>query len=445
MQPLQSATADPLHGMVSVPGDKSISHRAILLAAMTVGETEIEGLLEGEDVLRTVAALRTLGVEITETVDGKRRLYGVGIGGLAEPNGVLDFGNSGTGVRLMAGLLATHPFTSVLTGDVSLRHRPMARIIIPLEQMGARLLARVGSCLPMTVEGTAEPIPISYQLPMPSAQVKSAILLAGLNTPGRTTVIEPIATRDHTERLLTYLGARVEVSDSPEDGRVIEVVGQPELKGKKISIPSDPSSAAFLTVAALLVPDSEITLTRVGANRLRTGFYLTLAKMGATLDWQKKGETCGEPVADLNVKASSLSAVEVPAALAPSMIDEYPVLAVAAAAAKGKTVLNGLAELRIKESDRITAISEGLRASGVKVEESEDSLVIHGHGGRVPGGGTVCTYLDHRIAMAFLVLGMASERPVRIDDVSMIETSFPGFIDLVNGIGGRITNEGNGV
>ena len=444
MHPLQSATADPLHGLVSVPGDKSISHRAVLLAAMAVGETEIEGLLEGEDVLRTVAALRALGVEITEAAGGKRQLYGVGVGGLAEPDGVLDFGNSGTGVRLMAGLLATHPFTSMLTGDASLRRRPMARIITPLEQMGARLLARDGSRLPMTIEGTAEPIPISYRLSLPSAQVKSAILLAGLNTPGRTTVVEPIATRDHTERLLTYLGARVEVSDAPEGDRAIEVVGQPELKGKKISIPSDPSSAAFLAVAALLVPDSEITLTRIGANRLRTGFYLTLAKMGAALDWQKKDEECGEPVADLNVKASSLSAIEVPAAWVPSMIDEYPVLAVAAAAAEGTTVLNGLAELRVKESDRLAAISEGLRASGVEIEESEDRLVIQGHGGRLPGGGTVRTHLDHRIAMAFLVLGMASERPVRIDDDSMIETSFPGFVELVNGIGGRITKEGNG-
>ena len=355
-----------------------------------------------------------------------------------------DFGNSGTGVRLMAGLLATHPFTSMLTGDASLRRRPMARIITPLEQMGARLLARDGSRLPMTIEGTAEPIPISYRLSLPSAQVKSAILLAGLNTPGRTTVVEPIATRDHTERLLTYLGARVEVSDAPEGDRAIEVVGQPELKGKKISIPSDPSSAAFLAVAALLVPDSEITLTRIGANRLRTGFYLTLAKMGAALDWQKKDEECGEPVADLNVKASSLSAIEVPAAWVPSMIDEYPVLAVAAAAAEGTTVLNGLAELRVKESDRLAAISEGLRASGVEIEESEDRLVIQGHGGCLPGGGTVRTHLDHRIAMAFLVLGMASERPVRIDDGSMIETSFPGFVELVNGIGGRITKEGNG-
>jgi len=444
MQPLQSATADPLHGLVSVPGDKSISHRALLLAAMAVGETEIEGLLEGEDVLRTVTALRALGVEITEAAGGKRRLYGVGVGGLAEPDGVLDFGNSGTGVRLMAGLLATHPFTSVLTGDASLRRRPMARIITPLEQMGARLLARAGSRLPMTVEGTAEPIPISYRLPLPSAQVKSAILLAGLNTPGRTTVVEPIATRDHTERLLTYLGARVEVSDAPEGDRAIEVVGQPELKGKKISIPSDPSSAAFLAVAALLVPDSEITLTRIGANRLRTGFYLTLAKMGAALDWQKKDEECGEPVADLNVKASSLSAIEVPAAWVPSMIDEYPILAVAAAAAEGTTVLNGLAELRVKESDRLAAIAQGLRASGVEVEESEDRLVIQGHGGRLPGGGTVRTHLDHRIAMAFLVLGMASERAVRIDDGSMIETSFPGFVDLVNGLGGRIMKEGSG-
>ena len=444
MHPLQSATADPLHGLVSVPGDKSISHRAVLLAAMAVGEMEIEGLLEGEDVLRTVAALRALGVEITEAAGGKRQLYGVGVGGLAEPDGVLDFGNSGTGVRLMAGLLATHPFTSMLTGDASLRRRPMARIITPLEQMGARLLARDGSRLPMTIEGTAEPIPISYRLSLPSAQVKSAILLAGLNTPGRTTVVEPIATRDHTERLLTYLGARVEVSDAPEGDRAIEVVGQPELKGKKISIPSDPSSAAFLAVAALLVPDSEITLTRIGANRLRTGFYLTLAKMGAALDWQKKDEECGEPVADLNVKASSLSAIEVPAAWVPSMIDEYPVLAVAAAAAEGTTVLNGLAELRVKESDRLAAISEGLRASGVEIEESEDRLVIQGHGGRLPGGGTVRTHLDHRIAMAFLVLGMASERPVRIDDGSMIETSFPGFVELVNGIGGRITKEGNG-
>ncbi|MGB1547295.1 MAG: 3-phosphoshikimate 1-carboxyvinyltransferase [Alphaproteobacteria bacterium] len=439
MHPLQSAAADSLHGTVSVPGDKSLSHRALLLGAMAVGETAIEGLLEGGDVLHTLAVLRALGVEITEPAAGKCRLYGVGAGGLAAPADVLDFGNSGTGVRLAAGLLATHPFTCVLTGDASLRRRPMGRVMAPLEQMGAKFTARDGGHLPITLTGAAEPIPIVYEVPVPSAQVKSAILLAGLNTPGLTTIVEPVATRDHTERLLTYFGARVETTDDPKGGRKITLVGQPELSGKRLSIPADPSSAAFLTVAALLVPGSDITLTKIGTNPLRTGFYATLAKMGAALHWRNEDEMCGEPVADLNVKASSLSAIEVPAALAPSMIDEYPVLAVAAAAAEGTTVLNGLAELRVKESDRLAAIAEGLRASGVAVEEGEDRLAIEGCGGRLPGGGFVQSRLDHRIAMAFLVLGMAAEQPVRVDDGSMIETSFPGFVDLMNGIGGRIT------
>jgi len=441
MHPLQSAAAGPLCGTVSVPGDKSISHRALLLAAMAIGETEIEGLLAADDVRRTAAALRGLGVEIIEG-GGVWRLHGVGVGGLAEPDDVLDFGNSGTGARLTAGLLATHPFTSFLTGDASLRRRPMARIVQPLAEMGARFVGRSGSRLPLSVLGTSEPMPISYTLPVASAQVKSAVLLAGLNAPGRTRVIEPVPTRDHTERLLRHFGVPLRTDTGPDGRRIVELEGQPEIHARNLAVPSDPSSGAFLAAAALLVPGSEITLRRLGANPLRTGFYATLAEMGASLDWQAPREEGGEPVADLHVQASSLKAVDVPAARAPSMIDEYPVLAVVAAAAEGTTVLNGLAELRVKESDRLAAIAAGLRACGVEVEEGEDRLAIHGQGGRLVGGGKVHTQMDHRIAMAFLTFGMAAERPVQIDDGAMIDTSFPGFVDLMNGIGARITGPG---
>lgn len=441
---LQSAAANALHGTVCVPGDKSISHRALLLGALAVGETVVEGLLESDDVLRTADALRALGVEITADKDGVWRIHGVGVGGFGEPDCVLDFGNSGTGARLMTGVLATHPFSSILTGDASLRGRPMARIVQPLTEMGARFVGRTGLRLPMTVVGTGMPVPISYVLPVASAQVKSAVLLAGLNAPGSTRVIEPVPTRDHTERMLRHFGVKLRFGEMPDGARFAELDGQGELTAQKISVPSDPSSAAFLAAAAVLVPGSAITLHRLGANPLRTGFYTTLAEMGATLDWRDPREEGGEPVADLCVKASSLVGVDVPAARAPSMIDEYPILAVAAAGAKGTTVLNGLAELRVKESDRLAAIAAGLQACGIDVEMGEDRLAIHGCGGRLPGGGRVRTQMDHRIAMAFLVFGMVSERPVQIDDGDMIDTSFPGFVALANGLGAAITGEGAG-
>ncbi len=442
MRPLQSAAADPLHGTIPVPGDKSISHRALLLGAMAIGETEIAGLLEGDDVRRTAAALRILGVEITTDDENVWRVSGVGVGGFAEPDDVLDFGNSGTGARLLAGLLATHPFTSFLTGDVSLRRRPMGRIVRPLTSMGARFISRSGLRLPMAVIGAATPVPIAYTLPVASAQVKSAVLLAGLNAPATTRVVEPTPTRDHTERLLRYFGVSVRVDETPDGGRIIDLDGQPEITARKVSVPGDPSSAAFPALAAVLVPGSDLTLRGLGTNPLRTGFYATLEEMGAVLDWQNPREEGGEPVADLRVKASSLVAVEVPGSRAPAMIDEYPILAVAAAAAKGTTVLNGLGELRVKESDRLAAIADGLRACGIEVEEGQDRLAIHGTAGRLPGGGCVRTQMDHRIAMAFLTFGMASERPVQVDDGGMIETSFPGFVDRMNGIGAQIAGAG---
>lgn len=441
MRPLQSLAAAPLQGVVPVPGDKSISHRALLLAALAVGDTAIAGLLAGEDVQRTAAALRQLGVGVAESAPGVWRVEGVGIGGLAEPDAILDLGNSGTGVRLLAGVLATHPFASFLTGDASLCRRPMGRVVAPLTQMGANFVCRSGERLPMAVVGARAALPIAYTLPVASAQVKSAVLLAGLNAPGRTTVVEPQPTRDHTERLLRHFGATLRVSDMPDGRRVIELDGQPELVARDVTVPADPSSAAFLAVAALLVPGSHVTLEGIGANPLRTGLYTTLQEMGAALEWRNLREACGEPVADLLIRASLLAGVEVPAARAPSMIDEYPILAVAAAAAKGVTVLNGLAELRVKESDRLTTIAEGLRLCGVDVEVGRDRLVVHGCGGRPRGGGTVSTRLDHRIAMAFLVLGMVSERPVRVDDASPIETSFPGFVALINRIGGRLAED----
>lgn len=438
IKPLKSSQAKALSGSARVPGDKSISHRALMFGALAVGESRVEGLLEGDDVLRTAAAMRALGAEVVRQDDGTWVLHGRGVGGLQEPADVLDLGNSGTGARLMMGLVASYPFTTIFTGDASLRSRPMKRVTEPLSRMGARFFTRDGGRLPGAVVGTASPLPVTYELPVASAQVKSAILLAGLNTPGITTVIEKEATRDHTELMLRNFGATVEVEYLEDGRRAISVTGFPELTGRHVIVPADPSSAGFPAVAALIVPDSEVLLTGVGMNPLRTGLYTTLREMGADITHLNPREEGGEPVADLLIKASALRGVEVPADRAPSMIDEYPVLAVAAAFASGTTRMNGLAELRVKESDRFAAVVRGLKACGVNVEEEGDTMIVHGNGRPPQGGATIAVNLDHRIAMSFLVLGMASTLPVAVDDAEAIETSFPGFEALMNGLGARI-------
>jgi 3-phosphoshikimate 1-carboxyvinyltransferase len=438
--PLVSKSAGPLRGQCRVPGDKSISHRALILGALAVGRTRVTGLLEGEDVLRTAQALRALGASLDRESDGVWLVKGVGIGGLGAPGDVLDMGNSGTGARLLMGVAATHPFTSFFTGDASLRRRPMARVTTPLREIGARIVASDGGRLPLAVLGAQNPLPIAYRLPVPSAQVKSAVLLAGLNAPGETIVEEPLPTRDHSERLMRHFGASVLVEATNDGGRRIRLKGQPELVGADLVVPGDPSSAAFPAVAALLVPGSEITIIGVGMNPLRAGLYATLAEMGADITLADERIAGGEPVADLVIRAGALTGVEVPAERAPSMIDEYPILAVAAAFAAGRTVMHGLAELRVKESDRLAAIAEGLSACGAAVTIAGDTLVIEGRG-PPQGGGAIAARLDHRIAMAFLVLGAAAERPVRIDDGATIATSFPGFAAMMNGLGAAIAEE----
>jgi len=442
VKPLQSSalppTAGPLRGAVRLPGDKSISHRSLLLGAIAVGETVVDGLLEGEDVLRTAAALRALGAEILREDDGRWRIHGVGVGGLAEPGDVLDMGNSGTAARLLMGLVASHPFTSFFTGDASLRRRPMARVAGPLEAMGARILARDGGRLPLAVVGTAFPLPITYRLPVPSAQVKSAILFAGLNAPGRTIVIEPVATRDHTERMLRHFGADVIVEPHGEAGRKITLTGQPELRAAPVVVPGDPSSAAFPIVAGLITPRSDIVVEGVMMNPLRTGLITTLLEMGADIEPMNRRVEGGEEVADLRVRAGALRGVEVPASRAPSMIDEYPVLAVAAAFALGPTRMRGLHELRVKESDRLAAVAAGLAGTGVRHFVEGDDLMVEGGSGEARGGGTVATHLDHRIAMSFLVMGLASHEAITVDDGTMIATSFPTFVEMMRAFGGRI-------
>jgi 3-phosphoshikimate 1-carboxyvinyltransferase len=421
------------------PGDKSVSHRALMFGALALGETTVRGLLEGEDVLSTAAALRALGADILhEREQGLWRVRGFGVGGGREPADVLELGNSGTSARLLSGILASHPFTSFMTGDASLRRRPMQRVIDPLSRMGARFEARDGGRLPMAIIGTDEMVPVEYRLPVASAQVKSAILLAGLNTAGETTVIEPEATRDHTERMLRHFGAEVRTTTAEAGGRRITVVGWPELRGRDIVVPGDPSSAAFAVVAAAIRPGSNIMVENVGINPLRAGLYQTLREMGADIAFENNREVGGEPVADLRVKGGVLKGVEVPAERAPSMIDEYPILAVAASCAEGSTRMLGLAELRAKESDRLASVAAGLQANGVKYQVGADTLVVHGTGAPPAGGGLVATHLDHRIAMAFLVLGLAARDSVAIDDGSAIDTSFPGFAELMAGLGAKI-------
>jgi 3-phosphoshikimate 1-carboxyvinyltransferase len=438
MPALTARPGGPLVGDVTVPGDKSISHRSLLLGAMAVGTTEITGLLEGEDVHRTATALSSLGVCSERVAEGTWRVQGVGVGGLSEPDDVLDLGNSGTSARLLMGLLATHPMSAQMTGDASLRRRPMARVAQPLERMGATVIARAGGLMPLTVIGSAEPVPIEYELPVPSAQVKSAILLAGLNAPGATTVIEREKTRDHTELMLRHLGATVHVQDTPR-GRVITVHGQPELAARPVKVPGDPSSAAFPCVAALVIPGSRVTVRNVGLNPLRAGLYATLEEMDAEIEISNRREEAGEPVADLTVSGGTLRAVDVPPERAPTMIDEYPILAVAAAFARGRSRFRGLAELRVKESDRLSAIAAGLTGCGIEASIEGDDLIIVGDRRKARGGAVVPVNLDHRIAMSFLVFGLAAAEPVTVDDGSPIATSFPGFVDLMRGLGGAIS------
>ena len=437
--PMTAHASGPLTGVAAVPGDKSISHRALILGAMAVGETRVTGLLEGQDVLDTAAAMRAFGAEVTQTGPGAWTVHGVGVGGFREPADVIDCGNSGTGVRLIMGTMATTPITATFTGDASLRKRPMGRVTDPLSLFGTRAWGRQGGRLPMTVVGAANPVPVRYTLPVASAQVKSAILLAGLNAPGETVVIEREPTRDHSERMLTGFGAKVHVEKTPE-GHVITLTGQPELRPQSVAVPRDPSSAAFPVCAALVVPGSDIRVPGVSQNRTRNGLYLTLVEMGADIAFENPREEGGEPVADLRVRFSgAMKGVEVPPERAPSMIDEYPILSVVAALSDGVTVMRGVKELRVKESDRIDAMAKGLRACGVKVEEDEDTMTVHGMGaGGVPGGATCATHLDHRIAMSFLVLGMAARSPVTVDDASPIATSFPIFGPLMKGLGANL-------
>jgi len=416
-----------LTGTVAVPGDKSISHRALMLSALAVGESRITGLLEGEDVLATAAAMRAMGATITRQDDGAWIVHGVGVGGLLQPESALDMGNSGTSTRLLMGLAASHAITATFTGDASLSKRPMARVIEPLSRIGAEITASPGGRLPLMVRGIVPAVPITYTLPVASAQVKSAVLLAGLNTPGVTRVIEPVATRDHSERMLAGFGADLTVEETSE-GRVISLVGEAELTPQDIAVPGDPSSAAFWAVAASIVPGSDITITNVGMNPTRTGLFTALKAMGGDITEQDRRTVGGEPVADLRVRHAALSAIDVPPELTPSMIDEYPVLFVAAALANGRTVARGAHELRVKESDRIATMAEALSACGVTVEEFEDGLAITGSGGEpIRGGARIASKLDHRIAMALAVAGLAAREAVTIDDVAPVATSYPTF------------------
>ena len=434
LTPLSSVKSGPLRGRIRVPGDKSISHRALMFGAITLGETRIGGLLEAEDVLGTAAAMRMLGATVTRDADGTWRVTGLGVGGLLEPAGVLDFGNAGTGSRLTMGLVGGHAIAATFVGDASLSRRPMGRILDPLRRMGVDVIARAGDRLPLTLKGPATLTPITYRVPMPSAQVKSAVLLAGLNAPGITTVIEPVATRDHTERMLEGFGAALSVETDADGVRTIRLQGRPELKPQAITVPGDPSSAAFAIVAGLIVPGSDLTVENVLLNPLRTGLIATLLDMGADLTIENERLSGGERLGDIRVRASELRGVTVPADRAPSMIDEYPVLAAAAAYASGETVMLGLEELRVKESDRLAAVAHGLALNGIDVTEGETSLRVRG-GAKAIGGGIVPTHLDHRIAMSFLVLGLAGTKPVTVDDTATIATSFPSFLTLMRDLG----------
>lgn len=438
-QPMMSEKSGPLKGTALIPGDKSISHRALIFGAMAVGQTSITGLLEGQDVLDTASAMRAFGATVTRHGEGAWTVNGVGVGGFQEPVDVIDCGNSGTGVRLIMGTMATTPISATFTGDASLRKRPMGRVTDPLSLFGTQAFGRKGGRLPMTVVGAANPVPVRYTLPVASAQVKSAILLAGLNAPGETVVIEREPTRDHSERMLLGFGAQLNVEKTGE-GHVITLTGRPELRPQTVAVPRDPSSAAFPVCAALIVEGSDVLVPGVSQNLTRNGLYITLVEMGADIAFENPREEGGEPVADLRVRFSgNMKGIEVPPERAPSMIDEYPILSVVASFATGKTVMRGVKELRVKESDRIDAMARGLEACGMRIEEDEDTLIVHGVGaGGMPGGATAKTHLDHRIAMSFLIAGMAAKAPVGVDDASPIVTSFPIFEGLMNGLGASL-------
>lgn len=434
--PRTFSAAPALAGSVTVPGDKSISHRSLMLSALAVGESRVEGLLEGEDVLATAAAMRAMGATIERDDDGVWHIHGVGVGGLLQPETALDMGNSGTSTRLLMGLLASHDLTATFVGDASLSKRPMARVTDPLSRIGASFTTSPGDRLPLTMKGACPAVPLDYTLPVASAQVKSAVLLAGLNTPGITRVVEPIPTRDHSERMLKGFGADLNVETQADGTRIITLVGEAELKPQNIVVPGDPSSAAFPMVAALLVPGSQATIANVGLNGTRAGLIDLLREMGGSIEVVNAREVGGEPVGDLIVTASALKGVEPDPARAPSMIDEYPVAFIAAAFAQGRSIFRGLDELRVKESDRIATMAQGLRAIGVTVEELEDGIIIEGSGGTLlPGGGPIATKLDHRIAMSFAVAGLISKDGVTIDDMRPVATSFPTFLPMLQSLG----------
>jgi 3-phosphoshikimate 1-carboxyvinyltransferase len=437
--PLEARVSGPLTGIARVPGDKSISHRALILGALSVGETRVSGLLEGEDVINTAKSMRALGAKVERTGEFAWTVHGVGVAGFARPAAPLDFGNSGTGCRLVMGAVAGCPITAVFDGDASLRSRPMRRVLDPLALMGARVTTGgEGGRLPLTLEGARNPVPIVYKTPVASAQIKSAVLLAGLAAPGVTTVIEQEASRDHTELMLRHFGAEIVSEPEGRHGRRISLTGQPELSGAVVMVPADPSSAAFPIVAALVVEGSDIVLPDVMTNPLRTGLFTTLREMGASIEESDRRGDAGEPMAQLRVRGSKLRGVEVPPERAPSMIDEYLVLAVAASFAEGTTIMRGLQELRVKESDRLEATAAMLRVNGVKIEISGDDLIVEGSG-HVPGGGLVATHMDHRIAMSALVMGLAADKPVKVDDTAFIATSFPDFVPMMRALGAELS------
>ena len=435
---LSAAQSGPLQGVVRPPGDKSISHRALMLGALAVGETVIDGLLESEDVIATAAAMRAFGAKVSHEEGSSWKVKGLGVGGLLEPEAFIDYGNAGTGVRLAMGIAGSHDFATTFTGDISLANRPMGRVLEPLQRMGAQTLTRSEGRLPLTIRGPNVLVPIEYKLAIPSAQVKSAILLAGLNAAGITTIIEPVATRDHTEIMLAAFGAAIDIKPGEDGALIISLEGQVNLKPQSITVPGDPSSAAFAIVAALIVEGSDLVVENMLLNPTRIGLIDSLGEMGGDIAVENRRKVGGEEAGDVRVRASRLKGITVPASRAPSMIDEYPILAIAAAFAEGDTLMEGIGELRVKECDRIAAVAAGLIANGVAVEEGTESLLVHG-GGKVEGGGRVATMLDHRIAMSFLVLGLAAQKPVAIDDATPIASSFPEFRDQMEGLGAKFS------